>query len=64
VKRTQLERHLRSHGCWVLRDRGRHTIWGAPSGTRAPVPRHNELPAGTVRSVCRTLGIPEPPNPR
>lgn len=31
---------------------------------RAPVARYAEIPAGTVRAICRALGVPAPPNPR
>jgi mRNA interferase HicA len=65
VKREQLERHLRDHGCEVIREGGRHTIWSnAALDRRAPVPRHREIPVGTARAICRQLAIPPPPGPR
>lgn len=58
IKRRDLERHLRSHGCRKLRDGGKHTVWQGPNG-KATVPRHRELPRLTARSVCRRLGVPD-----
>jgi mRNA interferase HicA len=59
MKRADLERHLRTHGCGVLRDRGKHTIWLNPlSGGRSPVARQNEIPSTTARNICLLLGIP------
>jgi predicted RNA binding protein YcfA (HicA-like mRNA interferase family) len=65
MKRRDLERHLRAHGCEVLRDGANHAIWAnRQRDLRAPVPRHREVPAGTVRAICRQLGVPAPQNPR
>lgn len=62
MKRTDLERHLRSHGCVVHREGGRHQIWINPANRQtAPVPRHPEIKTFTARSVCVDLGIPKPP---
>lgn len=45
----------------VAREGGRHTIWVNPAtDALAPVARHRELPATTVRAVCVQLGVPEP----
>jgi mRNA interferase HicA len=44
MKRRQLLRHLRSHGCELLREGGRHSWWHNPApGRRSAVPRHNEI---------------------
>jgi mRNA interferase HicA len=65
VRREQLERHLLDHGCEVLREGGRHTIWGnREQDVRAPMPRHREVPIGTARAICRQLRIPPPTGPR
>lgn len=65
MKHRDLERHLTEHGCQVLREGGRHTIWHNPKpGLRAPIPRHREIPIGTIRAICRQLGIPVPTGPR
>lgn len=58
VKLAVLERHLRSYGCEVVREGGKHTIWHNPStGRRASVPRHRELPLTTARAICTQLAV-------
>jgi hypothetical protein len=61
LKRRELERYLASHGC----ERANHTIWHIPEADlRTPVPRHREIPTGTVRAICRQLAIPPPDGSR
>ena len=61
MKRLDLERHMRAHGCALVREGGNHSIWKNPAnGKVAPVPRHREVKEGTARSVCRQLEIPKP----
>jgi len=63
VKRRDLERHLRAHGCQVMREGSGHTRWGRQDGPqRSSVPRHRELGPGLVRAICKDLEIPPPPN--
>lgn len=58
IKLADLERHLRAHGCELLREGGRHTIWWNPKNQRrTSVPRHRELPATTAKAICAQLGI-------
>ena len=67
MKRRDLERHLRSHQVELLREGTRHSVWaiGGPESEQiAAVPRHREIKAGTVRAICKELGIPPPANPR
>lgn len=42
MKLRDLQRHLRTHGATIARDRGNHTIWRLDTRT-APVPRHREI---------------------
>ncbi|MBI4617622.1 MAG: type II toxin-antitoxin system HicA family toxin [Planctomycetes bacterium] len=61
MKRIVLERYLRTHGCTFLRHGSGHDIWRSPDGTRqTSMPRHRVLARGTVRSLCRQLGLPFP----
>ncbi|MBS1884873.1 MAG: type II toxin-antitoxin system HicA family toxin [Actinobacteria bacterium] len=60
MKRVDLERHLRRHGCTLLREGGSHAIWKAPEKPRTAVPRHREIAPSTARSICRRLGVPRP----
>lgn len=65
MKRRDLERHLRTQGCRVLRQGSRHTIWEDESAEQtAPVPRHREIGPAVVRAACKQLGIQLPPNVR
>jgi predicted RNA binding protein YcfA (HicA-like mRNA interferase family) len=58
IRLRDLERHLRDHGCELLREGGKHTIWWHPeSQQRTSVPRHRELPTTTARAICSQLGI-------
>jgi mRNA interferase HicA len=62
MNRRQLERHLRTHGCQLHHHGGKHDVWVNPSNlAQAPVPRHGRIKRGTVRGICRILGIPRPP---
>jgi mRNA interferase HicA len=61
MNRRQFERHLREHGCILHHHGAKHDIWlYAASLAQAPVPRHNWIKRGTVRGICRILGIPRP----
>lgn len=58
MKRVDLERALLRAGCVLLRQGGRHTVWGCPAPCgqhKAAVPRHNEITAGVVGSIVKTL---------
>lgn len=59
MKRLDLERHIRAHGCEIKREGAKHTVWHNPTtGRAATMPRHRELPATTARAICDQLGIP------
>jgi hypothetical protein len=61
LKRKDLERHLRDHGCVIHHHGGRHDVWLNPENlNKTPVPRHREIKKGTALGVCRILGIPKP----
>jgi predicted RNA binding protein YcfA (HicA-like mRNA interferase family) len=61
VKRHEVIRHLESHGCQLLREGGKHSVYFNPANNRtSAVPRHRELNDFIVRKICRDLGIPEP----
>ncbi|MFB3892465.1 MAG: type II toxin-antitoxin system HicA family toxin [Phycisphaerae bacterium] len=62
MNRRAFEKHLRSCGCFFAHHGSRHDIWLNPrTMAQAPVQRHSELKRGTVRGICRVLGIPAPP---
>lgn len=65
MKRRDLERHLRAHGCAVDREGGGHSWWAPAAGKpRTAVPRHREVSYRLAKKICRDLGIPPPTGPR
>ncbi|MBC7782327.1 MAG: type II toxin-antitoxin system HicA family toxin [Burkholderiales bacterium] len=53
--------HLRLHNCVLHRHGRSHDIWLCHSTrSETAVPRHREIPMGTVRAICKQLGIPIP----
>jgi mRNA interferase HicA len=61
VKRLDLIRHLEAHGCYLLREGGRHSVYVNPLvGKSTTVPRHREVNDYLVRKICRDLDIREP----
>jgi predicted RNA binding protein YcfA (HicA-like mRNA interferase family) len=61
LKRRDLERHLREHGCHLIDEGGNHTRWGGPANKqRSAVPRHREIDYRLARTICKQLGIPPP----
>ncbi len=58
MKRYELIDHLKRHGCVLVREGGRHSVYASPSGKRAPVPRHNEIDNRLARTICDQLQIP------
>ena len=60
MKRGDVLRHLRHHGCHLKREGGSHSLWTNPrTGAVEAIPRHNELSDQLVRRVCRNLSVPE-----
>ena len=61
MKRVDLLRHLRQHGCQFVREGSDHSIWENPANTRrTAVPRHREIPDYTCMRICKQLGITGP----
>lgn len=59
MKREELLRHLRSHGCELVREGSRHSWWQNPAlNKRSAVPRHSEVNEHLARKICRDLGVP------
>jgi predicted RNA binding protein YcfA (HicA-like mRNA interferase family) len=62
MNRKKLERYLTQQGCAYHSHGGDHDKWrrqGTPFGT--VLPRHKEIKPGTVKAICKDLGIPLPP---
>jgi len=58
LKRHELIGHLQLHGCRLMREGARHTIYTNPAnGAKAPVPRHAEIDNRLARKICHQLAI-------
>ena len=61
MKRTELEQHLRRHGCEFDREGGKHGIWrNLRTKAEIAMPRHSEINLYTARGLCKHLGVPKP----
>ncbi len=61
MKRAALLSHLRGHGCRLLREGGRHTVFVNPVQRKvSTIPRHREINDRLARKICRDLEVPEP----
>jgi mRNA interferase HicA len=60
MKRRQLLKHLKTHGCVFLREGRNHTVYYNPAkGTTSTVPRHVEIDDALAKKICKDLGIPK-----
>ena len=58
MKRSKFLRYLRSMGCELLREGGRHSWWWNPQqNRRSAVPRHNEVKDILAKKICKDLGV-------
>jgi mRNA interferase HicA len=61
MKRRRLMRHILEHGCLLLREGARHSVYYNPvTGNVSSVPRHAEVNDYLARKICRDLAIPIP----
>jgi predicted RNA binding protein YcfA (HicA-like mRNA interferase family) len=61
MKRQDLIRHVESHGCLLLREGGKHSVYYNPEKNQtSAIPRHREINDFLARKICRDLAIPEP----
>ena len=61
MKRRELIRHFEKHGCQVLREGSKHTMFVNPRQKKvSALPRHTEINDILARKICRDLEIPEP----
>jgi len=61
MKRRELLEHFQKHGCELLREGARHSIYWNPNNRRtSTVPRHTEIGDRLARKICKDLNIPEP----
>ncbi|GFP29753.1 type II toxin-antitoxin system HicA family toxin [Candidatus Hakubella thermalkaliphila] len=58
MKRNELLKYLRAHGCEQIREVSRHSWWWNPNQSkRSSVPRHTEIDDDLARKICKDLGI-------
>ena len=61
MKRVDLLKHLRAHGCRLLREGRGHSVWVNPANKKqSAIPRHREVDDYTARAICRQLDVPPP----
>jgi predicted RNA binding protein YcfA (HicA-like mRNA interferase family) len=61
LKRRDLVRHLEAHGCELLREGARHSVYVNRSARKtSTVPRHRDMNELLARKICRDLDIAEP----
>jgi predicted RNA binding protein YcfA (HicA-like mRNA interferase family) len=60
VKRAALVRHLERHGCELLREDAKHSIYVNRAARKSStIPRHREINEFLARKICRDLEVPE-----
>ena len=61
IAKRLVERALSRAGCYVRRDKGRHTTWCCPCGQHsAEIPRHRTVSPGVVKDTMdRMKCLPE-----
>ncbi len=58
MKRKEFLKYLRSQGCDLLREGGRHSWWQNPTlNKRSAIPRHSEIKDILVKKICKDLGV-------
>jgi mRNA interferase HicA len=61
MRRLDLIRHLERHGCVLLREGSRHSVYvNRASMKTSTVPRHREINEFLVTRICRDLEVPGP----
>ncbi len=61
MKRRDLVRHLKRHGCEVFREGGSHTVLvNRTAGKTTTVPRHREINEYLAQRICKDLEVPRP----
>jgi len=60
MKRRDLIQLLTQHGCELLREGARHSVFvNRKAGKATTVPRHTEINEHLARRICKDLEIPE-----
>ena len=58
MKRLELIQHLEQHGCALLREGAKHSVYvNRTNGKASTVPRHREINDFLARKICRDLEV-------
>jgi len=58
MKRDQLLKHLKKHGCKLLREGASHSVYYNTANNKATtVPRHREIKNLLAKKICKDLEI-------
>ena len=61
MKRRELIRHLEKHGCELLREGAKHTVYvNRKVRKSSTIPRHREINEDLASKICRGLEVPTP----
>ena len=61
MKRRDLIRHLEEHGCVLVREGSKHSIYASESnGLTVTIPRHREIKKFVAAAICEALDVPPP----
>jgi hypothetical protein len=61
MKRVNLVCHLEKHGCTLLREGGRHSVFVNRAALKSSaVPRRQEINEQMARKICLDLEVPPP----
>jgi mRNA interferase HicA len=61
MKRADLVRHLERHGCVLLREGAKHSVFvNRARNKSSTVPRHREVNDFLAKKICRDLEVTEP----
>jgi len=61
MKRRDLIHHLELHGCELLREGAKHTLFAnRQAGKASAMPRHAEINDYLARKICQDLDVAEP----
>ncbi len=61
MKRRDLTRHIEKHGCELLREGAKHSVYvNRRARKSSTIPRHSEINEHLARKICRDLEVPNP----
>ncbi|MBA2351518.1 MAG: addiction module toxin, HicA family [Pseudomonadota bacterium] len=59
MKRGDLLRHLRKHGCYLKREGAAHSLWCNPATGVVEAPHHVEIATRLAAKMCCALSLAE-----